>query len=81
MLPLTLYVVISNRFTGSFDIDFPIECDDEYWNHPDPSLDFKQPPGRPSAMSFFNCYLRLMDILAYTMRFVVRSLCMRSYLT
>ncbi|KAF9467428.1 fungal-specific transcription factor domain-containing protein [Collybia nuda] len=71
-----------HRLTGSFsgtpcilqdedfDIEFPIECDDEYWNHPDPSLNFQQPPGKPSSMSFFICYLRLMDILAYAMRYI-----------
>lgn len=51
-----------------FDLDLPIDCDDEYWEHPDASIRFKQPEGKPSSMSFFNCYLSLMDILAYAMR-------------
>ncbi|KAG6828005.1 hypothetical protein H0H92_009697 [Tricholoma furcatifolium] len=50
------------------DVDLPIECDDEYWDHPDPALAFKQPPDRPSAIAYFNCYIKLVDILAYTMR-------------
>ncbi|KAF5349865.1 hypothetical protein D9758_014004 [Tetrapyrgos nigripes] len=35
------------RATSSddFDIDLPVQCDDEYWEHPDPELAFKQPPG------------------------------------
>ncbi|KAF8149482.1 fungal-specific transcription factor domain-containing protein [Crassisporium funariophilum] len=48
-----------------FDLDLPLECDDEYWE-----LGFKQPSGKPSSITFFNCYLRLMDILAYAMRLI-----------
>ncbi|KAF9010740.1 fungal-specific transcription factor domain-containing protein [Cyathus striatus] len=48
-----------------FDLDLPIECDDEYWDH-----DFQQPAGKPSSMAFFNCYLSLMDILAYATRVI-----------
>ncbi|KAG6919334.1 hypothetical protein DXG01_006880 [Tephrocybe rancida] len=50
------------------DVDLPIECDDEYWEHTDPALAFQQPPGKPSVIAYFNCYIRLMDILAYAMR-------------
>lgn len=56
---------------SSFDLDFPIECDDEYWEHQDPEMAFRQPPDKPSAIAFFNCYLKLSDILAYAMRTVV----------
>jgi hypothetical protein len=56
----------------SFDLDFPIDCDDEYWESPDPGHCFKQPEGKPSLIAFFNCYLSLMDILAYAMRAIVR---------
>lgn len=40
-----------------FDLEYPLECDDEYWDHPDPSLNFKQPPDKPSALSCFVQYL------------------------
>jgi hypothetical protein len=50
-----------------FDIDLPIECDDEYWMLPDNQA-FKQPPGKPSYMSFFNCSIKLNQILAFAMR-------------
>ncbi|KAG6849642.1 hypothetical protein H0H93_006646 [Arthromyces matolae] len=50
------------------DVDLPIECDDEYWEHSDPAIAFTQPPDKPSSISFFNCYIRLMDIMAYAMR-------------
>ncbi|KAI0326454.1 hypothetical protein GY45DRAFT_1258946 [Cubamyces sp. BRFM 1775] len=51
-----------------FDLDLPIECDDEYWTHPDPEQAFKQPPGKPSTVTFFNCYIRLHQILAFALR-------------
>ena len=57
---------------NSFDIDLPTECDDEYWAHADPELAFKQPPARPSKVAFFNCYVRLHQILAFAMRTIVR---------
>ena len=52
----------------SFDLDLLIECDDEYW----PS-GFKQPPGEPSTISYFNSYIRLMDIMACAMRLIVSN--------
>ncbi|KAF8971207.1 fungal-specific transcription factor domain-containing protein [Flammula alnicola] len=48
-----------------FDLDLPLECDDEYWER-----GFQQPAGKPSSIAFFNCYLRLLDIMAYAMRLV-----------
>ncbi|KAE9408799.1 hypothetical protein BT96DRAFT_932552 [Gymnopus androsaceus JB14] len=51
------------RFTLS-----TVDCDDEYWDHPDPSMNFKQPADTPSKLSFFVHFLKLMDILAYAMR-------------
>ncbi|KZT29634.1 hypothetical protein NEOLEDRAFT_1055289 [Neolentinus lepideus HHB14362 ss-1] len=51
-----------------FDLDMPMECDDEYWDHPDPEKAFKQPSNRPSKLSAFNCYLKLNQILAAALR-------------
>ncbi|KAI0706989.1 fungal-specific transcription factor domain-containing protein [Earliella scabrosa] len=51
-----------------FDIDLPTECDDEYWTAADPEAAFKQPPGKPSKIAFFNCFVRLHQILAFAMR-------------
>ncbi|KAJ7188030.1 fungal-specific transcription factor domain-containing protein [Mycena filopes] len=48
-----------------FDLDLPIECDDIYWEGPDP---FKQPPGIPSTLSYFNCYIKLLDILGFAQK-------------
>ncbi|KAG5642750.1 hypothetical protein DXG03_002231 [Asterophora parasitica] len=53
-----------------YDVDRPIECDDEYWDHPDPSLAFQQPPNKPSTITYFNHYLRLMDILSHAMKVI-----------
>ncbi|KAJ7085250.1 fungal-specific transcription factor domain-containing protein [Mycena epipterygia] len=78
-----------------FDLDLPIECDDEYWPgepavsvqfqpgdsrfQPDPANSegdftqtqaqpFKQPKNKPSKIAFFNAFLRLNNILAFTLR-------------
>lgn len=56
----------------SFDVDLPIECDDEYWINPDPNLAFKQPEGKPSTVVFFNCVIRLIQIHAFALRTIVR---------
>ncbi|KAJ7494849.1 fungal-specific transcription factor domain-containing protein [Mycena galericulata] len=49
-----------------FDIDPPIECDDEYWEHP--THPFQQPSGIPSRIVFFNTLLRLNHILAFCLK-------------
>ncbi|KAJ7587342.1 fungal-specific transcription factor domain-containing protein [Mycena floridula] len=51
-----------------FDLDLPIECDDEYWEHPDPALAFKQPPGQPSRIAYFILSIKLMKLLAFSLR-------------
>ncbi|TCD69092.1 hypothetical protein EIP91_008734 [Steccherinum ochraceum] len=62
-----------------FDVELPVECDDEYWelsDHSDPEkahvkmVAFKQPPGKPSKITYFNCFLRLNQILAFALRTV-----------
>ncbi|KAG6370771.1 hypothetical protein JVT61DRAFT_10973 [Boletus reticuloceps] len=51
-----------------FDLEFPIDCDDEYWEHPDPQQAFKQPPDKPSTISFFVSFLKLNNILSFAHR-------------
>ncbi|KAJ7497597.1 putative fungal-specific transcription factor [Mycena latifolia] len=46
-----------------FDQDLPIECDDEYWDLPEP-LNFKQPKNKPSDISYFIHYAKLLEIQA-----------------
>lgn len=56
---------------NSFDLDYPIEVDDEYWTNPDPKLAFKQPPGKPSAITFFVKLLELKRIHSFALRTIV----------
>lgn len=65
--------VIYSQQLRSFDVDFPLECDDEYWTNVDPELGFKQPPGKPSTVAMFNCVLRLSRILAQAYISIVKS--------
>ncbi|KAJ7653333.1 fungal-specific transcription factor domain-containing protein [Mycena polygramma] len=44
---------------GDFDLDLPADCDDEYWNQ-----NFQQPTGKPSELSYFICYIKLLEIQA-----------------
>ncbi|KAJ3514268.1 hypothetical protein NLJ89_g2470 [Agrocybe chaxingu] len=53
-----------------FDLDLPIDCDDEYWEHPDPQKRFKQPPNKPSSTTAFVLSLKLMRILATCSRII-----------
>ncbi|KAF5372207.1 hypothetical protein D9758_005086 [Tetrapyrgos nigripes] len=46
-----------------FDLGPLIECDDEYWETEDPEQAFKQPEGKPSVISYWNCYCRLIEIV------------------
>ena len=60
---------------GSFshDLEYPIECDDQYWFHEDPALAFKQPAGKPSLITAFNCVIRLNQIQSCTLRTIVSA--------
>ncbi|KAJ3510031.1 hypothetical protein NLJ89_g4903 [Agrocybe chaxingu] len=51
-----------------YDLDMPIDCDDEYWEHPDLEKRFKQPLDKPSLISAFIQQLKLMQILSYCIR-------------
>ncbi|KAJ8522471.1 hypothetical protein ONZ45_g984 [Pleurotus djamor] len=51
-----------------YDVEYPLEVDDEYWTSEDPDLAFKQPPGTISKMTAFNLMLKLVEILAVALR-------------
>ncbi|KAJ6571027.1 fungal-specific transcription factor domain-containing protein [Mycena vulgaris] len=51
-----------------FDVELPLECDDEFWENEDPALAFKQPAGKPSQIGFFNSFIRLTNILAVSLK-------------
>jgi hypothetical protein len=59
---------------SSFDVDMPIECDDEYWENPEPEKAFQQPAGKPSKVSFFISLIKLNQILAFALRTIVSRL-------
>ena len=80
---LTRVLVALDRFVSSslgrpcaihdedFDLDLPVECDDEYWTSEDPKLAWKQPSGKPSYVAYFIAVLRLNQILAFALRTIV----------
>ncbi|KAE9383335.1 hypothetical protein BT96DRAFT_1009337 [Gymnopus androsaceus JB14] len=46
-----------------FDLEFPPECDDEYWEIPsNPQMEFIQPFGEPSHMSYWHHLMKLLRI-------------------
>ncbi|KAF5314632.1 hypothetical protein D9611_007147 [Ephemerocybe angulata] len=45
-----------------YDLDRPIECDDEFWENEDPELAFVQPAGRHSEITHFNKLLDLLEV-------------------
>ncbi|KAF8518234.1 fungal-specific transcription factor domain-containing protein [Gautieria morchelliformis] len=51
-----------------FDLDPPLEVDDEYWESPSPEDAFVQPTGRPSTVAYFNALIRLDQILSFALR-------------
>ncbi|KAF9018135.1 hypothetical protein BDZ89DRAFT_357526 [Hymenopellis radicata] len=51
-----------------FDVELPIDCDDEFWDTGNPDMDFKQPPGRLSRLGAFLHHLRLSTIISFALR-------------
>ncbi|KAF9649885.1 hypothetical protein BDM02DRAFT_1732786 [Thelephora ganbajun] len=51
-----------------FDLDLPADCDDEYWAPTNGGVPFKQPPGIPSTITFFNLSHGLNQIVSFAMR-------------
>ncbi|KAG6920294.1 hypothetical protein DXG01_005063 [Tephrocybe rancida] len=54
-----------------YDLDLPVECDDEYWEPVDPLLAPQQPPGKPTKLSSFIAFIKLMEILEHAQRTLV----------
>ncbi|KAG2018364.1 nuclear protein [Coprinopsis cinerea AmutBmut pab1-1] len=50
------------------DLELPVECDDEHWEHPDPQLRFKQPSDKPSVITAFNLMIRINEIIGIILR-------------
>lgn len=54
--------------TLSFDVEYPVECDDDYWETPNPDDAFRQPPGKPSVITSFVLHLKLFEIMGLSLR-------------
>ncbi|KAJ7147907.1 fungal-specific transcription factor domain-containing protein [Mycena crocata] len=72
---LTLDIIICASFgrpsathVEEYDVDPPLEVDEEYWENPDPEQAFKQPPGKPSLITYFVHHIRLCELLDSTVR-------------
>ncbi|TFK22121.1 hypothetical protein FA15DRAFT_596705 [Coprinopsis marcescibilis] len=50
------------------DAEYPIMCDDEFWETEDPTQAFVQPPGRPPTITAFNLYLGLCETVSSILR-------------
>ncbi|KAF9450417.1 hypothetical protein P691DRAFT_810360 [Macrolepiota fuliginosa MF-IS2] len=48
-----------------YDLDLPLEVDDEFWETGNPEADFKQPSDTPSKMTCFLQYIKLIRIIAF----------------
>jgi len=60
----------------SFNVEYPLEVDDEFWENDDPQLAFRQPSDKPSTVVAFNLWLRLTDFTASALhRFVSHVFC------
>ncbi|KAJ7097867.1 putative fungal-specific transcription factor [Mycena belliarum] len=46
-----------------YDQDYPTDCDDDFWELPEP-LNFRQPNDKPSDLSYFVHYAKLLEIQA-----------------
>lgn len=62
----------------SFDAEYPVAVDDEYWETSSPHTDFVQPPGVPSKISLFVTLLKLTRIVANVLKTVVSTQSSRS---
>ncbi|KAJ3862805.1 hypothetical protein EV359DRAFT_82993 [Lentinula novae-zelandiae] len=51
----------------AYDLDFPVDCDDEYWLQPGEQV-FQQPAGKPSTVSSWIHFLKLLDIFGLAQR-------------
>ncbi|GLB37480.1 putative fungal specific transcription factor [Lyophyllum shimeji] len=53
-----------------FDVDLPLEVDDEYWEAEDPAMSFRQPEGVPAKICLFNQVIKLSQVMAFALKTV-----------
>ncbi|KIK59279.1 hypothetical protein GYMLUDRAFT_44647 [Collybiopsis luxurians FD-317 M1] len=51
-----------------YDADLPVECDEEFWEYKDSELLFRQPLVKPPRMSYWVCFIKLLNILGKVLR-------------
>ncbi|KAJ7027786.1 fungal-specific transcription factor domain-containing protein [Mycena alexandri] len=51
-----------------FDLDPPVQCDDEYWEATTLNAAFRQPLAKPSLVDYFACQLTLNRVLSFTLK-------------
>ncbi|KAF8664366.1 hypothetical protein AX16_000738 [Volvariella volvacea WC 439] len=51
-----------------FDLDLPLEVDDEYWEAKDGRAAFEQPPDVPSKVQSFTLLIHMTQILSFTLK-------------
>ncbi|KAJ8088957.1 Gypsy retrotransposon integrase-like protein 1 [Marasmius tenuissimus] len=65
--------------TDDFDLPLPLDCDDEYWvrerqgergerDDAAPDQGFKQPEDKPSGLSYWVTFLKLLDIVSFAQK-------------
>ncbi|THU89669.1 hypothetical protein K435DRAFT_760868 [Dendrothele bispora CBS 962.96] len=53
-----------------YDLEYPTECDDDYWENEDPNKAFVQPEDKPSRVAFWNHYIKFAEIVGYAHRLI-----------
>ncbi|KAJ7697817.1 hypothetical protein B0H17DRAFT_1006945 [Mycena rosella] len=54
--------------THDVDLDLPVRCDDQYWEASPRNAAFCHPPNTPSLVDFFTSFLKLNNILSFTLK-------------
>ena len=68
---LTSFVTYLLTSARSYDLDLPVEVDDEYWENMCPKLAFKQPSKKPSLVAAFNSLIKLTRVVSVALRTIV----------
>lgn len=68
------HVPSSSYHRFSYDLELPIDCDDEYWPADDNSGGFRQPLGKPSKLTVFILMIKLYHIQVDMIRAIVSTL-------
>lgn len=68
------YILIAIFLTSarrSYDLDLPVEVDDEYWENKNPKLAFQQPSKKPALVAAFNSLIQLTRVVSIALRTIV----------